>query len=204
MNNDLGRLSQTAMPTGKKRRSGLPCTISTKCRFAGIKALARYDYSQCREAMDRHALPVVLECSTPSRRPIRDRLPQRTAARAILPKTSCRRKTRASRRLAVQTYEDSCLERWNPLPVICRVSALMQAFMLVRAHEPDPFRFASSFCSLSTQTPNKVSGPQRILPRSFCLCPAHRHSPYALANEVQQPGSNEASPLCSIWAYALR
>jgi uncharacterized membrane protein YphA (DoxX/SURF4 family) len=31
-------------------------------------------------------------------------------------------------------------------PVSCRVSALTQAFMLVRAHEPDPFQFASSFC----------------------------------------------------------
>jgi uncharacterized membrane protein YphA (DoxX/SURF4 family) len=29
-------------------------------------------------------------------------------------------------------------------PISCSLSALMQAFMLVRVHEPDPFQFASS------------------------------------------------------------
>jgi ABC-type multidrug transport system permease subunit len=31
-------------------------------------------------------------------------------------------------------------------PAICSVSSLLQAFMLVRAHQPDPFQFAFSLC----------------------------------------------------------
>jgi hypothetical protein len=31
-------------------------------------------------------------------------------------------------------------------PVTCSVSTLMQVFMVVHAHQPDPFQFASSLC----------------------------------------------------------
>jgi len=57
-------------------------------------------------------------------------------------------------------------------PLVCSASALMQAFLVVRAHEADPFQFAFSFCvitSLFLLGPGAFSVDSRLFGRRLIV-----------------------------------